>query len=263
MARSKKRLMSSVQVGVGRVLLVGAALLLQGVPPSGVLNQRATDAVVQPSPKAVQARSYFVDFGTHTPSPDARHVVDWIVDSRDNGDLDFILVDKKSAAMFVFDAHARLRGSSQILLGAAVGDDSVPGIGSRAIEDIRPEERTTPAGRYVAERGRNARGEDVVWVDYHEALSMHRVLRTNPEERRLERLASESIADNRISWGCINVPVAFYENTVRPVFATRRALVYVLPEVKAVEQVFGSYDMDALAVRLQPSVGRRTRIHTR
>ena len=96
----------------------------------------------------------------------------------------------------------------------------------------------------MAERGHNAHGEDVVWIDYHEALSMHRVLRTSPEERRLERLASETIADNRISWGCINVPVAFYENTVRPVFATRRALVYVLPEVKPVQQVFGSYAVD-------------------
>lgn len=245
MARSK-RLMSSVQVGVGRVLLLGAALLLQSVPPSEALNQRATDAVFRPLAKTAQAHSYFADSGTQTPSADARHVVDWIVDSRDNGDLDFIVVDKKSAAMFVFDAHARLRGSSPILLGAAVGDDSVPGIGARAIEDIRPEERTTPAGRYLAERGRNARGEDVVWVDYHEALSMHRVLRTNPEERRLERLESESIADNRISWGCINVPVTFYENTVRPVFATRRALVYVLPDVKPVQQVFGSYDVGAL-----------------
>jgi hypothetical protein len=244
MARSK-RLMSSVQVGVGRILLLGSALLLQSVPPSGALNQRATDAVVQPSAKEAMVRSYIADFGTHTPSSDARQAVGWIIASRDNGELDFIVVDKKSAVMFVFDAQAHLRGSSPILLGAAVGDDSVPGIGSRAIEDIRPEERTTPAGRYLAERGRNARGEDVVWVDYHEALSMHRVLRTHPEERRLERLASESIADNRISWGCINVPVAFYENTVRPVFATRRALVYVLPDIKPVQQVFASYDVRA------------------
>ena len=239
-------MMSRVQLGVGRVLLLGAVVLLQHVPPNGALSQNATAAVVQPPATYAVLRSYVADFGAHVPSADARHVVDWIFASRDNDGLEFIVVDKKSAAMFVFDSHARLRGSSPILLGAAVGDNSVPGIGSRPIEDIRPEERTTPAGRYLAERGRNARGEDVVWVDYNDALSIHRVLRTHPEERRLERLASESIADNRISWGCINVPVAFYENTVRPVFMSRRALVYILPDVKSVKQVFATYDAGAL-----------------
>jgi len=39
------------------------------------------------------------------------------------------------------------------------------------------------------------------------------------------------------------VPVAFFENIVQPVFAQRRAVVYVLPEVKPVREVFGSYDV--------------------
>jgi hypothetical protein len=36
------------------------------------------------------------------------------------------------------------------------------------------------------------------------------------------------------------VPVAFYEAYIRPTFATRRAIVYVLPDIKPVQQVFGS-----------------------
>ena len=98
------------------------------------------------------------------------------------------------------------------------------------------------------ERGRNARGEDVVWIDYDAGVSMHRVLTTNPKERRLERLSTPTVEDNRISYGCINVPVAFYETQVRPVFASRRALVYVLPDVKPVRDVFGSYDVRPSAV---------------
>ena len=31
---------------------------------------------------------------------------------------------------------------------------------------IRPHERTTPAGRFASEPGRNTGGEDIVWVDY-------------------------------------------------------------------------------------------------
>ena len=108
-----------------------------------------------------------------------------------------------------------------------------------------PDERTTPAGRFVSERGHNALSEDVISVDYDAAVSMHRVRTTNPAERRLERLATSTIDDKRISYGCINVPVAFYEGYIRPLFAVRAAVVYVLPEVKSVQYVFGSYDVAA------------------
>lgn len=80
---------------------------------------------------------------------------------------------------------------------------------------------------------------------------MHRVRATQPVERRLERLATPTVDDNRISYGCINVPVAFYETHIAPTFATRRAIVYVLPDSKPVQQVFGSYDV--ATVRRQAS----------
>lgn len=192
---------------------------------------------------ATAIRGRLADFGNEKSSADVRHVANWVADSRNNERMDFIIVDKKYAHVYVFDADARLRAASPILLGSARGDDSVPGIGSRPIAQVRPSERTTPAGRFVAERGRNALGEDVIWVDYNAAVSMHRVRSSNPKERRLERLATPSIEDNRISYGCINVPVAFYESHIRPVFSKHRALVYVLPEIKSAQQVFGSYDV--------------------
>jgi hypothetical protein len=68
---------------------------------------------------------------------------------------------------------------------------------------------------------------------------LNRVLLTNPAEHRLERLATPTVADNRISSGCINVPAEFFEQTVLPVFATYRAMVYILPEQKSLEEVFG------------------------
>ena len=108
-----------------------------------------------------------------------------------------------------------------MLLGLAHGDDSVPGIGERQMSEIRPEERTTPAGRFVSEPGRNLQGEDIVWIDYDAAVSMHRVRATNPAERRLERLASPGVDDNRISYGCINVPADFYDAHLKPVLGAR------------------------------------------
>ena len=44
--------------------------------------------------------------------------------------------------------------------------------------------------------------------------------------------------DKRISYGCINVPVAFYEKLVMPAFSRTKGIVYVLPEVTAVQTVF-------------------------
>ena len=115
-----------------------------------------------------------------------------------------------------------------------------PGIGDRPISKIRPEERTTPAGRFNGRIGHNLNGEDVVWVDYDAAVSMHRVRPNVASERRLERLASETAEDNRISYGCINVPVEFFETHILPVFSNMSAAIYVLPDQLALGEVFSA-----------------------
>ena len=57
-------------------------------------------------------------------------------------------------------------------------------------------------------------------------------------ERRLERLATPGTSDNRISYGCINVPLAFYETVVAPLFKGRTGIVYILPEEQPIDQLF-------------------------
>lgn len=166
-------------------------------------------------------------------------LVQWVRATGDNQGAVFAVVDKKGARVHVFDAGGKKRASAPILLGLARGDDSVPGIGERPMAQIRPEERTTPAGRFASEPGRNLKGEDIVWVDYDAAVSMHRVRATNPAERRLERLATPGVEDNRISYGCINVPAAFYDAHVKPTLGARRGVVYVLPETRPLAAVFG------------------------
>jgi hypothetical protein len=225
-----------------RGLLGGLALLALTLPPAGAFRPAVPTESVAARHTDAPRRA---DFGTATPGPEARELADWIAGSNDNAGAVFAIVDKREATVFVFDAQARLRASSPALLGSARGDESVAGIGTRPVALVRPEERTTPAGRFVAERGRNARGEDVVWVDYGAAVSMHRVLTTEPSERRLQRLASPSVDERRISYGCINLPVAFYEEHVAPVFATPGGVVYVMPESSTLRQVFGTYDVRA------------------
>lgn len=171
-------------------------------------------------------------------SDPARQVADWVVSAGDNTRLPFVIVDKVEARVFVFDASGQLRGATPALLGLGIGDESVPGIGERKLSTIRPEERTTPAGRFVAALGPELGHKDVVWVDYEAAVSLHPVVTGVAKERRLQRLATATPTDNRISYGCINVPAAFYADVVAPTFKNTEAIVYVLPEVRPLQAVF-------------------------
>jgi hypothetical protein len=127
---------------------------------------------------------------------------------------------------------------SAVLVGQAPGDVAPPDIGTRPLSKVRPSEKITAAGRYVTEPGRNAQGEDIVWLDYDAALSMHRV-RNVPGEHRPERLRTPGTADKRISFGCINVPTRFYDRRIDPLFARSSGVVYVLPETRAPGELFG------------------------
>lgn len=147
------------------------------------------------------------------------------------------MLDKVSARILVFDADAHHLGSSPVVLGAARGDDFVAGIGSRPRRSIEPHEKTTPPGRFRVEPEHNLNGEDIFWVDYDAALSLHRIRASNPAERRAERMASATAANNRISFGCINLPHAFYDAVIQPVYSSGRGWIYVLPETRSVDSL--------------------------
>ena len=175
-------------------------------------------------------------------SETAGQVSDWIRNSGNNKAQAFAIIDKKNAALHVFDSDGNKLASSPVLLGLAIGDASVPGIGERKMSQILPKERTTPAGRFVTEPGINLQGKDIVWIDYDAAVSMHRVVTSNKAERRLERLATPDVSDNRISYGCVNVPAAFYDTYIKPAFGFQSAVVYVLPETSEASAFFNTGD---------------------
>lgn len=52
----------------------------------------------------------------------------------------------------------------------------------------------------------------------------------------------------------MNVPATFYDSYVQPRFAAATAPVYVLPEVKTLHQVFGSYEVAPRDVKLHHSM---------
>ena len=170
-------------------------------------------------------------------SGDTLRVMNWVAASGDNNDAPYMVIDKVAAEVFVFDKDSRLVASSPALVGMKVGDDSAPGVGDRELSAIPPDDRTTPAGRFVAKFGRAAGRRDVLWVDYPTAISLHAVI-TVRNQHRLERLKSPTAEDNRITYGCINVPADFYAKAVKPLFRGTSGVVYVLPETRPLSDFF-------------------------
>lgn len=234
--------------GAKQGLLIGAvaALLLVPIFRSHFARPPVAPVAAAAAPVLAVAAPRFADFKGEGASPDAVYVANWVADSHDNASLPFVVIDKKNTKVFLFDADGKLVAATPVLMGITVGDDTVEGVGGKPMSQVKENEKTTPAGRFIGEPGRNLTGEDVVWIDYHAAVSMHRVRIVDPKDRRLERLASPTTDDNRISYGCVNMPIAFFEKILKPVFDKSYGVIYVLPEQKTVQAVFGkAYDVAA------------------
>jgi hypothetical protein len=183
----------------------------------------------------------------------ANRLIAWVAAAHDNGTRPYAVIDKPAATLYLFSGNGTFLGETPVLLGIGVGDDSSPGIGAKKLEEIGPAERTTPAGRFVAKFGRAFGRQQVLWVDYANAVAIHAVITTHKKERRVERLLSPGVDDNRISFGCINVGTRFYTGKLKPMFEKKGGIVYILPDVKTLDEVFPR-------VRLLPYLGARQEI---
>lgn len=196
------------------------ALLAAAASPAALARSQAFAAAPAASPATQQAWQH-------------------IVEAFDHRGLPFAIVDKQQALLSVFDGRGRPVARTPVLLGLAAGDDSTPGVGERAqTGQVAPQERTTPAGRFEAEPGRNVQGEDIVWLDYEAAFAIHRLRPGPARQAREQRLASPRLADRRVSLGCVVVPVAFYESVIAPLLGRGRSVVYVLPETRPLHTLF-------------------------
>jgi hypothetical protein len=173
-------------------------------------------------------------------SSDARYAVRWVLATQDNQGMPFVIVDKKYARIFVFEGKGQLLGASAALLGLSLGDNDVSNIVDRQPTSLSVSERSTPAGRFMTEPGRNLNGEAVVWMNYAAKLAIHRLRPAAAHERRPARLASATPDDNRISLGCVIVPESFYDTVVSTALGRSHGVVYVLPETRPVQYMFNA-----------------------
>ncbi len=189
-----------------------------------------------PCSAAEEERKAF--FGTEQASDDVRIVADWSLRSQDIQGLPFVILDKKQAKLFLFNSDGRLLGAAPALLGAAIGDKDFEGVGNKTLSNIPPEQRITPAGRYVGWGGKYLDKGKYFWINYKAGLAIHAVVNP-PGQRRLERIVSPDPAEHRISWGCINVPITFFNGSMRQIFAASNGIVYILPETQPASEFFG------------------------
>jgi len=184
---------------------------------------------------------------TITASPDAERVAAWIAASGDNHALPYAVIDKNSASLLLYDGRGKPVAQVPVLIGIAPGDDATPGVGSKTLGEIGPAEKTTPAGRFLAKFGYAAGRQKVLWVDYTNSVAIHPIPGDAAKrEMRRERLLSPEPDDNRITFGCINVPRAFYGSALRPLFQKKGGYVYILPDSKPLEDVFPRLRVHAL-----------------
>lgn len=218
--RMKRRLPASLYSLKGIALCLCVPLLSAGCAPSSIATKPDNNPMLMVT-NADDAESA---------SRRTKDMADWVISSRDNRNKPFAIVDKVNAKVHTYSPDGKPYGDAPVLLGLAKGDHTVPGIGNKSYSEIKRSERTTPAGRFESVMGKNHKGKDILWLDYEDALSMHAVVKGVPRDRRYERLASPTPHDNRISFGCINVPKPYFRDVIQGNFAANGGVVYILPE---------------------------------
>lgn len=197
----------------------------------------AADVMAAPAKTAAKKRPKAVPVELPPLTLAAQRVTDWVAQSGDNNALPYIVIDKPSATILVFDAKGVPVATGPVLIGIAEGDDATPGVGNKSLSEIGPAEKTTPSGRYLAKFGRAAGNTKVLWVDYATSVAIHTIPPGN-KENRTKRMLSPEIDDNRVTYGCINVPKAIYNGKIAPMFGKKGGYVYILPDSKPLESAF-------------------------
>ena len=146
-----------------------------------------------------------------------------VVQTKDNGGKPFIVADKMSGNITLFDANGKVLTTAPALYGSEVGDT------------LQGTNRQTPAGRFTLTYSKEDKALGDMQVldgvsmqdgDTNYVWAIHRVI-TPKGENRLKRLNSKTASDNRISNGCINVPAEFFNKHLNQQFD---GVLYVLPE---------------------------------
>lgn len=145
----------------------------------------------------------------------------------------YIVIDKPSATLYVFNENNEIVGTMPVLLGKTKGEAP-----NRVdVNDEKAVGSTTPAGKYkLGKVGKNfAKKVSTLYegrllkILGAGPLAIHM---TYPEEfkERTEALNTKSVEDNRKSWGCINISPENFDKYIKPYFSKGDQFIFITPD---------------------------------
>lgn len=198
------------------------------------------------------------DFKDATFSADVRIVADWMLRNNKHESGPFIVADKAGGVMYAFDSAGVLIAKSSALYGKTRGDSLTEKQAALSIDQVTNADKVTPAGLFRAKGADTVYGKGVVFAEYARTrLTIHQVFLGNKAEGRQGRMQSASLADHRVTFGCINAPAEFISRVVVPFFGGESVIV-VLPEAQSVVSFFGIEDrvVETQLAGIAPGTGR-------
>ena len=160
-------------------------------------------------------------------TPTETAVVQNIVGQNDNQGKQFIVADKQAGTLTMYTASGQQITSTPALFGKTEGDSvSSKNTPSGRFETKQANVRTEGYGGSAQVLTQNGQNLQLGGSSY----AIHRVYTKYASENRQGRLDTPTATDNRISRGCINVPVDFYDTYLN---SDQDTVVYVMPETGA------------------------------
>lgn len=145
----------------------------------------------------------------------------------------YIVVDKPSATLYVFNEKNEVIGTMPVLLGKTKGEEK----NTVNVNDKKAIGSTTPAGKYLMGNiGESPAKKDIetyqgriVRILGAGPVALHM---TYPKEfkERTNALETETTEDNRKSWGCINISPENFDKYIKPYFNKGNQFIFITPD---------------------------------
>lgn len=200
---------------------------------SSVSTAQQLPVWTEPSPTAIQSSQYAFN-GTLAAK------VAFIL--QNNPELitgNFIIADKANAEIHVVSQHGEILASSKALFGKDVSDK----LDIAAYNGLKPfNAKSTPAGIFKTTKMNSPKygGTILAFIEGDKVLTaFHRVYTGNPAQHRDKRIMSDSPSERRITNGCINVPVEFFDANLEAL--PNGTFVFILPETVKNPKQFSDY----------------------
>lgn len=185
-----------------------------------------------------------IDFKGAAASDEVRLVAAWIRRDNKHKGQPFIIAAKADGLLFAFNESGKLLARTPALFGAMYSDVLTEKQADKTLDEVLESDKITPAGVFPSTAYLSpSYGESVRFAGYaHTNLLIHRA----PDAKRLKRLQSATISDNRITFGCINALPEFVDRVLLPHFS-QTSTVFVLPETQSAALFFAISDAGCLA----------------